>query len=263
MRHRPSKPSIFQKSQSQQTQSSWAFTGLRALKHNRLAVFCRSDVSQRRDTRDCNNERPIAEDGVNEEDIEAGKDVNKASANDKGSDSASSCQQNSGTNEPDNSDKNRLQDQSCTNSGGIDTQNVQGDHNGNGKDNRGDDNQDKAANDANHIKINRLIEKIEKSITKDDDNHDERTRTRIQTVWERIDYLTSAQWDFDSLVESEKNDPVRGVLHKLSLHRNLNERIKQGVLRGQSNTVDYSPSAPTIAAENAIHLAPKLAGRWG
>ena len=232
MRHHPSKPSIVQKSQWQQTQSSWACAGLRALEHNRLAVFCRSDVSQRRDSRDCNDQRPNAEDGDNEGDTEAGQDISETSANDNGSDSAS---QNSGTKEPDNSDKDRSQDQSNINSGGIDTPEVQGSQNGNGKENREDDNQDKAAHDKDHVKINRLIEKIEKSIDKYNDGHDERTHTRIQTLWKRIDYLTSAQWDIDSLDDSEKNDPLRRVLHKLSLHRNLKKRIEQGAILGHTS----------------------------
>lgn len=230
MRHHPSKPTIVQKFQSHwQTHSSWAFTELRALEHNRLAVFCRSDVSRRRNSRDCNNKRPIAEDGANEGDTEA---RTEARANDKGCHSSSSCQQISGTNEPDNSGKARSQGQSSTNSGGIDTQRVQSDQNRNGKDDRGHDNKAKAANDADQVKICRLIEKIEMSV-KNDDN--ERTRTRIQNLWEKTDYLTLAQWAFDSLVDSEENDPVRRVFLKLSLHRNLNERIKQGALLGHTN----------------------------
>jgi len=235
VRHHPSKPSIVQKFQSQQTQSTWAFTGLRPLEHNQLAVFRRSDVSRRRDSRDGNNKRPIAEDGADEGDIEAGKDTNEARANDKGSDSASSGQQNSGANDSDNSDKDRSQDQRSTNSGGIDTQKVQSDQNRNGKGDRGHDHVDKAANDADHVKIYGLIEKIEMSVKPYEDDHNERTRTRIQTLWEKIDYLTPAQWAFDSLVDSEENDPVRRVFHKLSLHRNLNERITQGALLGHTS----------------------------
>ncbi len=220
MRHHPSKPSIVQKVQSQQTQSSWAFTELRALGHSRLAVFCRSD---------CNNKRPIAADCANEGDTEAGTDTDEARANDKGSHSSSSCQQNSGTNEPNNSDKACSQAQSSTISAGIDTQRVQSDQNRNGKGDRG---HDQAANDADQVKICKLIKKIEMSVKHD---HNERTRTQIQNLWKEIDYLTLAQWAFDSLVDSEENDPVRRVILKLSLHRNLNERIKQGALHGHTS----------------------------
>ena len=55
----PSRPTSVQKSQFR-----WALRGLRALEHNRLAVFCRSDVSHRKDSRDRNSEAPIAQDGA-------------------------------------------------------------------------------------------------------------------------------------------------------------------------------------------------------
>ena len=251
MRHNPFKPTIVQKSQPQQTQFTWAFRGLRTLEHNRLAVFCRSDVSQRKDSRVCNSETPIAEDGANQGDIEVGTDINKASANDKGSDSSSSCQQNDGTNEPNDSDKDRAQGQSSTNSGGTDNQNVQGNQNGE----RGNDNQDKAAYDTNHVKIYKLIEKIETHVKPYEDDHTERTRTRIETLWERIDYLTPAQWNFDSLVDLEDNDPIRSVFHKLSLHRNLRERIKQGAARGHT-----SPQYKKQYKEDMMQESPSFRG---
>lgn len=221
MRHHYSESSVVQKSQSQQIQSSWACTESRTFGNDRLAVFCLGDVPQRRDSR--HEERPIAENGGIERDKDAGKDI-ETNANDKGSDSTTSCQQNRGYDEPYNPEIDHSQDQ-----------NIHSDHNGNGKDNSGDDNKNKAANDANRIKINRLIEKIENSIKKRKDDHDERTHTWIQTLWEKIDFFTSAQWDFDSLVDSAENDPVRVVLHKMSLYRNLNARIEQGVLRGRTH----------------------------
>jgi len=221
VRHNPSKPTIVQELQSQQTHSSWAFTESRPLEHNRLAVFCRGDVSRRGNSGHCNNKRPIPEDGANEGDTEA---RTEACANDKGI---------SGTNEPENPGKACSQGQSSTNSGGIDTQRVQSDQNRNGTDNRGHDNKAKAANDADQVKICRLIEKIELSVKH---NHNERTRTRIQNLWEKTDYLTLAQWAFDSLLDLEANDPLRRVFLKLSLYQNLNKRIKQGALLGHTSS---------------------------
>jgi len=251
VRNHPSKPSIVQKSPSQETQSSWAFTGLRALEYNRLAIFCRSDVSR---PNNCNNKRPIAEDGANKDDTRADKGTNEARPNDKGSHSFSSCQQNSGAYEPDNFDKDRSQDQSSTNSGGIDTQKVRSDQNCNGKGDRGHDNEDKAADNADHGKICRLIEKIETSV-KHENDHNERTRTRIQSLWEKTDYLTLAQWAFDSLVDSEENDPIRRVFLKLGLHRNLNARIKQGALLGHT-----SPRFKKQFKEDMIQESPTFRG---
>ena len=99
---------------------------------------------------------------------------------------------------------------------------------------RGNDSRNKAAIDADHVKINRLIEKIEKSIKKRADDYDERTRTWIQSLWEKIDFMISAQWDFDLLVDSAENDPVRVVLHKMGLYRNLSERIEEGASHGRT-----------------------------
>ena len=218
MRRHPSKPSVVRKSQSQQTQSLWACTGLRTLEHDRLAVFCLRDIPQRRDSRDCNSERPIVED--------AGKDIHETSTNDKGSHSASSCQKNSGTNEPDSSDKDRSQDQSNTNSDGIDTQTVQ-------KDDLGDDSLDKTADDAKDAKINPLIEKIENFIkTRREDELQSCIHPWNHPLWEGTEFITSAQWHFDSLVDSKESDPVRRVIHKTSLHRDLEKQIRQGALNG-------------------------------
>lgn len=232
MRQYPSKTSVIQKCQSQQTQSLWACNGLRAVDCNRLAVFCLSGVSRRRDIRDCNSKRPITEDGGIEGDKDAVKDINETSASNKGSDSASSCQKNSGINEPDSSDKDRSQDQGNANSDGVDTPNTQGDHNGNGKDGRGDDSQNKPAYDAKDIKINALIEKIEMSLKTPEDDLNKRIRSWNLSLWEKIEFLTSAQWHFDSLIDSKENDPVRRVIHKLSLYRKLEEKINQGALNG-------------------------------
>lgn len=91
-----------------------------------------------------------------------------------------------------------------------------------------DSNQDKAADDADHVKIYKLLKKIEMSVKTYE--HDHNARTPIQTVWEKNDYLTSAQWDLDSLVDSDIKDLVQRVFHKLSLHWNLKERIEQSAL---------------------------------
>jgi len=233
VRQCPSKSFVVQKRQSQQTQSLWACTGLRSTNRDRLAVFCLSGVSQRRDLRDWNSKKPIAKDGGNEGDKNAVRDTNETTANGNGngSDSASS-QKNSGTNERESSDKDRSQDQSNTNSDGIDTQNLQGDHDGNGKDDLGDDSQDKSADDAKGAKLITLIEKVEKSINTPEDDLDERIRSWNPFLWEGVEFISSAQWHFDSLVDSKENDPVRRVIHKLSLHWKLEEKINQGALNG-------------------------------
>ena len=200
----------------------WACTGFRVLDDDRLAIFCRG-VSY-----DRNNKRLIAEDGGIEGDKDA---VNETSTNDKNSDSASSYQNDGGTNKPESSDKDHSQDQSNINSDGIGTQNVQDDHNGNGKDDRGDDSQDKTANDTKDTKIKTLIEKIENSI-KTNVNLDGRIHSWNQSLWKGIKLITSEQWHFDSLVDPEENDPVRKVIHKMSLYRNLEERMEQGARNG-------------------------------
>ena len=231
MRQCSSKPSVVQKCQSEQTQSLWACTGLRSVNCDRLAVFCLSGVSQRRDIRDRNSKRPIAKDGGNKGDKNAVKDVNETNANDKASDSASS-QKNSGTNERDSSDKDRSQERSNSNSDGIDTQNVQGNHSGNGKDDLGDDSQGTIADDAKGAKLITLIEKVEKSINTPEDDLDERIRSWNPSLWQGVEFISSAQWHFDSLVDSKENDPIRRVIHKLGLHRKLEEKINQGAING-------------------------------
>ena len=244
MRLRPSNPSVVQKSQSQQPQSLWACTGLRTPDDDRLAIFFR------RNSRDGNSKRPIAEDSGIEGDKNAG--INETSANDNNSDSASSCQRDSGTNEPDSADKDRSQDQSNTNSDGIDTQTVQGDHNGNGKDDRGDDSQDKTADDAKDANINPLIEKIENFIkTRRKDELESYIRPWNHSLWEGTEFITSPQWHFDSLVDSKEGDPVRRVIHKMNLHRDLKEQIRQGALKGcqhQKYTRQYKDQVMKISS---------------
>lgn len=80
-----------------------------------------------------------------------------------------------------NFDKDRSQDQSNTNSDNIDTQKIRSNQNYNDKNDREHDNEDKVANNANHDKICKLIEKI-KMFVKHKNDHNERTRTRIQSL---------------------------------------------------------------------------------
>ena len=235
MRHHRYGSSIVQKSKSQQKQSSWACTGLQALDHDQLAVFRLSDVSRRRSNVDRNRGRPIADDGSIEGDNDVGQDVNKIYSNDRGSGSASLCQKNSGTNEPDRSNNDRSQQQSATSSGSTDSESAQCDHNINSKGDGSSNSQDKTPTDANQAKINKLLEKIEKSSKTRKDYFDECTRSLNQSLWKEIDFITPAQWHFDSLVDSAENDPVRVVLHKWSLHQNLKERIDQGTLHGHTH----------------------------
>jgi len=232
VRHHPSKSSVVQKSQSQQKRSSWACTGLQTLGHDRLAVFCLGDSSRQKTSPDSNSERPIAEDGGIEGDKDAGQDINETNRTDQDSDSASLCQKNGGTNEPDSSNNDRSQHQSNTSSDGTDNVNAQGDHNAIRKGDGRYNSQEEIPIGTKQAKINRLLEKIEKSIKTRTDNHDEYTRLLNRSLWKGIDFVTSAQWHFDSLVDSAENDPVRVVLHKLSLHQNLKERIEQGALHG-------------------------------
>lgn len=257
MRQCPSKPSVVQKCQSQQKQSLWACTGLRSVDCDRLAVFCLNGVPQRRDIRD--SKRPIAEDSGNEGDQNAVKDLNEPNANDIGSDSASS-QKNSGTNEESSSHKNRSQDQSNAHSDGIDTQNVQGNHSANGKDGLGDYSQVKTADDAKDAKIITLVEKVEKSINTPEDDLNERIRPWNPSLWDCVGFISSAQWHFDSLVDSKENDPVRRVIHKLSLHWKLEEKIHQGALNGcqhktytrqyKDDVMEMSPSSRTLDSKH-------------
>lgn len=69
-----------------------------------------------------------------------------------------------------------------------------------------------------------LIKKIENSVKTPN------SYSWNQSLWKGIKSITSAQLHFDSLVDSEENDPARRVIHKLCLHRNLQEKIKQGAL---------------------------------
>lgn len=65
-----------------------------------------------------------------------------------------------------------------------------------------------------------------------DSDLSERFRSWNQSLWKGIELITSAQWHFDSLVDWKEHDPVRRVIHKTCLHRNLQEKIKQGALKG-------------------------------
>ncbi len=229
MRQRPSKPSIVQKSQSQRTQFSWACTGLRTFERDNLAVFRLSNVSQRTKTCDRDSERPTAEDGAIEGDRRPCKFISETSANDKGRDSVSSYQKNSSNNESDSADKDRSQDQSYTTNNSTDNQNVQDGHSDNEDGGGAEGSQD---HDAEHAKINKLIEKIEKSLETRRKILDEHTQSWIHSLWGYIDFITPAQWDFDSLLDSAESDPFRIVLHKLRLHWNLKARTEQGALHG-------------------------------
>jgi len=230
VRRSPCKSSVVQKSQSQQTQSSWACAGLRTFEHDQLAVFCLS--GQRRDRCDSSSERSIAENSGIEGDKDTSEDLNETSDSNNENNSTSPYQETSATNRPDSSDKDRSQDQSNTNSDGIDNQNVEADHSPNGQDDSGDDSHGETANDA---KINKLIGKIEKSIKAREDNLEKYTSSWNQNFWAGVDFKTPAQWSFDSLVDSAENDPFRAVLHRLSLHRNLEERIRQNARQGQTH----------------------------
>lgn len=163
MRHCPSRPSIVQKSQLQQTQSLWACTGLRALDDDhRLAIF------SRRHSRDCSSKRFIAENAGIKDGIDAG--ISETSVNEKNSDFAPSCQSDSGVNKPDSFDKDSLQDQSNKGNHCIETQNhrgdpndKEGDDNNNNDDNDDDDDtgsHDNTADDANDANVNPLVEKV-------------------------------------------------------------------------------------------------------
>ena len=49
-------------------------------------------------------------------------------------------------------------------------------------------------------------------------------------MWEGIELRTYAQWYFDSLVDSKENDPVRRVIHKWSLYREMEKKRNQGAI---------------------------------
>ena len=205
----------------QPRQSSWAFTKLRILNDDHhLAIFCH------RDSLDCSSNRSIVEDSNNEGDNNAS--IHAISTNDVNSESTSSCQSESGTNEPDNSDNDRLQHQS--NNHGIDTQTVQANHSDNGG-NENSGGQDNTADDT----MNALVVKFEEFITtKSEDALESRIHPWRHSLWKKIVCITPAQWHFDSLMDMHLNDPVRKAMHKLGLYHYLQEKIKHSA-RGCAN----------------------------
>ncbi|KAL9030081.1 MAG: hypothetical protein Q9196_001756 [Gyalolechia fulgens] len=250
------RPSIVQKSQSQQPQSLWACTDLRTTDDDhRLAIF------SRRDSRDCSSKRPILENASTEDGIDAG--INDSSVNERNSDSGPSCPNDSSTNKPDSFNKDGTQEQSNTDNHCIETQNDRGDHSDNeGDDNDSDNNnhnnndnsnasQDNTANDANNANVNLLVEKVKNFITtRSKDELESCIRPWNRSLWEGTKFITSAQWHFDSLIDMKENDPVRRVIHKLSLHCHLKKKIKHGTLKGcrhQSYTRQYKDDVMEIS----------------
>lgn len=83
----------------------------------------------------------------------------------------------------------------------------------NSKDDLGDNSQATNADDAKDTKLDTLIEKVEKSINMSEDGLNERIRSWNPSLWEGVEFISSAQWHFDSLVDSKENDPVRVIKH--------------------------------------------------
>lgn len=223
MRHQPSKSSLVAKSKSQQKQSPWACTGLQSLDRDRLAIFRFNDTL------------PIA---AKDDSVDGAKgvaqDTNEINDIDQGSNSADLSQTSSSTNESDSSEDDRSQTHSTTSSDGANSENARGDHNAKRKGHCEKTSQDKIRIGAKQIKINKLLDKIEKSVLARKDHLDEFTRPLNQSLWEGVDFITPAQWHFDSLVDSADNDPVQAVLHKWCMYRNLEERIEQGAIEGHT-----------------------------
>ena len=241
VRSRPAQPSIVQPSQSQQVQSLWACTGSHAVNDDRLAIFCR------RTSRDCNSKRRIAEDGGTEDGGSKDGGTDDGGSKDGGTEDSSSedddteGDKDAGINETNATDNNKdsttcSQDQSKTYSDSIHIQNVQGDHNGNGNDDREDDSQDQNADNAKATKINPLIQKVENFIsTQREDELQSCIRAWNPSLWKGPRFITSAQWHFDWLVDSKENEPVRKVIHKMGLHRDLEKQIEHGARSGRQH----------------------------
>ena len=160
---------------------------------------------------------PVAENASIEDGIDAG--ISETSVNEKNSDSAPSCQNDSGTNKPDSFDKDSSQDQSNTDNHCIETQNDRGDHSDKeGDDNNNDDNgsQNNTADDANDTNVNPLVEKVKKYITtRSKDELESCIRPWNHSLWEGTKFITSAQSHFDSLIDMEDNVPVRRVIPQI------------------------------------------------
>ena len=82
---------------------------MRTLDHDRLIVFCLSDVLRQKISSDYNSERLIVENDNIEKDKDVDQDINKINSNDQDSDSASLCQKNNDINESNSSNNDRSQ----------------------------------------------------------------------------------------------------------------------------------------------------------
>ncbi len=257
IRQRFFKPFIIRESQSQRTQFSWTCAALSTSEHHRLVVFYHSSVSQQAETYNCNSERFIAENVVNKRDKSCERvfrDIYEISVNDKDDDSISLHQTNS-ENDLDSADEDRSKDQSNTindhsNRQDHDSENENNDceeedsqdddddaeHDDSADKDRSQDQRntrdnqsfqdDHFINNAKRDEVNRIIKKIEESSKTRENSLDVLDDLRTQSSWNQIDFVTSAQWNIDSLLHEIESDSIWKIVHKLRLHQNLEVRIE-------------------------------------
>ena len=189
---------------------------------NQQAVFSLSNSLPPRESYKGGNKRPFVENHSN-----AIQDIKKPRKTNNGSTFASSAQRNRNIHELNSSHKDCSQDESNTNDTGIDTQNSQSDRGDDAEDNR--TNRDKQGNTIDNADVARVIERIQcsKSLQK---NELQSLLSEWSSLWERVDFQTSVQWHFTSIGDAIKKSPIRVAIHKWSLYKELEERMKQGGL---------------------------------
>ena len=189
------------------------------------AVFSLSNGLQRRESHEGHDKRVLIEDhGI------AFRDIKKPRNRNNSSTSASSAQKKSNTHKLNSSNKDYSQDQSNTNNPGIDIQNVQGDRGNNAE---GDRRPDRVTlskrNTISNADIALLIERIESSKYLHE-NELQSLPSQWSTLWDKVEFKTCVQWHFTSLIDSNEKTPIRAVIHKWSLYKELQRRLEQGTL---------------------------------
>ena len=183
---------------------------------------------QRRESHKGHDKRVFIEDhGIAYRDIKKPRNRNNSST------SAPSAQKKSNTHKLNSSNKDYSQDQSNTNNPGIDTQNVQGDRGNNAEDDRRPDlvtvSKRNTTSNADIAKAKLLIGRIE-SFKCLHENELQSLPLQCSTLWDKVEFKTSVQWHFTSLVDSKEKSPIRAAIHKWSLCKELERRLEQGTL---------------------------------
>ena len=221
MRHSDSpSSSIIQRGQ---WKSLWACTV-----RDQEAVFSLSNGLQRIESHESHDKRVLTEDhGI------AFRDIKKPRNRNNSSTSASSAQKKSNTHKLNDSNKDYSQDQSNTNKPGIDTQNVRGDRGNNAEDDRRPDlvtiSKRNTTSNADIAKAKLLIGRIE-SFKYLQENELQSLPLQWSTLWDEVEFKTSVQWHFTSLIDTKEKSPIRAAIHKWSLYKELERRLEQGTL---------------------------------